>query len=440
MKQVDLAINGGDCVLNSGIRKLNLGITDGIITHLQDEPILEAKETIDASNLQVLPGLIDSQVHLREPGLTHKEDLASGGLAAVLGGITTYFEMPNTNPPCTTMDAINAKVEAGLGRSHANFGFYIGATGENLDDLIEAEGKLGVTGTKIFLGSSTGSLLLYDEVKLLKIFKTLKTPIAVHSESEVMLNENAHIRDNAKSVHAHPVWRSSETAMKSTEMVIKLAKAAQRKIHILHISTKEEIEYLAGEKDYCTVEVTPQHLTLSAPGCYDKLGTYAQMNPPLRTAEHAEALIEGLKKGVVDILGSDHAPHTKEEKDQVYPKSPSGMPGVQTMPAVMLWHVSEGNLTIEELVKMMSYNPAKQFSLKGKGEIKIGNHGDITLVNPNKSMTIKDEDMASKCGWTPFHNMEISQSIDATIVGGTLVMKNGKILSSPVGKPIQREQ
>ena len=361
MEKFDLIVRNGTCVLDTGLKKLDVAIKDEKIVLIQEHITQEATKVIDASGKHIFPGIIDTQVHFREPGLTHKEDLSSGSSAAVLGGVTTFLEMPNTNPATTNDKAITEKVELAKKKSHANFGFFMGATSENLEELKKVNDIEGCCGIKIFLGSSTGNLLLFEKEPIQEIFKNTKGIIALHSENEEMLVKNKSIRDNAKTVHAHAEWRNVETALSSTIRIIQIAKECKRKVHVLHITSKEEIEFLSKNKETCTMELTPQHLTLSSPDCYDKLGTYAQMNPPIRSAEHTEGLWSGLKSGFVDVIGSDHAPHTREEKDKGYPNSPSGMPGVQTIFPVLLHHLSNDKLSILEVAKYLCFNPAKLY-------------------------------------------------------------------------------
>ncbi|MCB9060824.1 MAG: dihydroorotase [Halobacteriovoraceae bacterium] len=439
--ELDIIINNGTCVLPDGETKCSVGIKKGkIIFITEDELPHTAKKIIDATGLHVLPGVIDSQVHFREPGATHKEDLETGSKSAVLGGVTTFLEMPNTKPPTTTEGEIAYKVEKAIGRSYSNFGFFIGATENNLNELKKASNYIGCCGIKIFLGSSTGSLLLYDDQKLLEIFENTSLPIAVHSENEQRLQERIDILKNSSNVADHPVWRDVETALSSTKKIIELAKKSGRKIHILHISSADEIKFLKENKDFCTVEVTPQHLTLTAPDCYEQLGTFAQMNPPIRTSEHRDALWEGLKEGTVDVLGSDHAPHTIQEKQMGYPMSPSGMPGVQTILPLMLNFVNEGKISLKKVVELLSENPASLYSLQGKGIIHEGYDADITIVDMNKEVVLSDELMASKSGWTPFKGKKVKGYPTHTIVGGQVAMENGVIVSSPHGRPIKRSE
>jgi len=404
--------------------KKDIGIIDRKIAAIEDS--LCGDQEIDLEGEKILPGFIDSQVHFREPGLTHKEDIETGSMAAALGGVTTFFEMPNTTPPTTTDASIKVKVDSAKKSSYVNFAFFMGATGENLDELKKVDNLEGCCGIKIFLGSSTGSLLLYEKEALLDIFKNTTCMISCHSENETMLTQRKPMLEGVTTAHAHVEWRSVETALSSTKRLIEIAKEAQRKVHVLHISTKDEMEFLAQNKDNCTVEVLPQHLTLFAPDCYDRLDTYAQMNPPIRTDEHRQGLWQGLLNGTVDVMGSDHAPHLKSEKSKGYPNTPSGMPGVQTIVPLMLKHVSEGKLTLDRLIELMCINPSKLFNMN-KGHIRVGLDADFTVIKENSSWVVDHHQQASKCGWTPFHGMEMPTAVTATIVGGELVMRDGEL-------------
>lgn len=439
MSGYETIIKNGTLMTPQGPVKKDLALRHSKIAALLDPGHEEfAPEIIDATNLHVLPGIIDSQVHFREPGLDHKEDLHTGSKSAALGGVTTFLEMPNTNPPTIDAESIAYKVARGRETSFTNFGFFMGATENNLENLLAASEVEGCCGIKIFLGSSTGSLLLYDKEKLTKIFESCSLPIALHSENELMLRERRPIRDAAKDVHAHYDWRNVDTALSSTQMILDLARETGKRVHVLHISTKEEMELLATYQDVATVEVTPQHLTLSAPEDYDRLGTYAQMNPPIRSADHRDGLWEGLTNGTVDVIGSDHAPHLKEEKDKGYPNSPSGMPGVQTILTIMLDHVNQGRLTLEKLVNLLCLRPAELYSLRNKGKLAIGYDADITIVDMNKTHTIANGEQASKCGWTPYDGKKVKGFPVRTIVHGHTVMDNGELVGSPMGQPICR--
>lgn len=434
----DLLLKNGNCFLPSGLTKKDIAVKNGKIIKIDDSLDDDSAKTIDLKGKLVLPGVIDSQVHFREPGLVHKEDLGTGGRAAVKGGVCTFFEMPNTHPATTTVDAVKEKLTLAAEKSPANFGFFIGASGKNLEELKKAHDLPGCCGIKIFLGSSTGDLLLYESEKLKEIFKNTTLTIACHSENEEMLKERITVRDEAKSVHAHREWRSVDVCLSSTKRLIELAKECNRKVHVLHVTTKEEMEFLALNKEHCTVEVTPQHLTLFAPDAYDKLGTYAQMNPPIREKNHRDALWEGVLNGVVDVIGSDHAPHTREEKDRPYPASPSGMPGVQTILPLMLNYVNEGKISLERVVELLCVNPAKLYQLSSKGSIELEKDADFSVVDMEGEFVIEDNDQETRSGWTPFHGMKIKGKPMMTIVGGNIAMENNTVLDA-LGKAIERE-
>jgi len=383
-----------------------------------------------------LPGIIDTQVHFREPGSTDAEDLESGSRAAVLGGVTALFEMPNTNPPTSNLVEFDKKLQAAKNRMHSNYAFYFGATPDNTDQLAQLKDVEGCCGVKLFAGSSTGNLLVDKEADIEKVISSSDRIVSIHSEDEDIIKlRKKFIRKG--DVHSHAEWRNVEVAMSSTRRVVKIAERYNKKIHILHITTREEVDFLAMHKKNVTFETTPQHLTLYAPDCYDKLGTYAQMNPPLRNKEHYDRLWVAIKNNIVDVLGSDHAPHLKENKDKEYPNTPSGMPGVQTIFPVMLDHVNNGKLSLQQLINLMCENPCKIFGIKNKGYIKEGFDADLTIADMNKEVTIKNEMIASKCGWTPFNNYKVKGFPVGTIVNGHLVMSDGKVVVESKGTPLK---
>ncbi len=427
--KADLVIRDVKIFSNDKLENGDLAFCEGKIIHTHGKFFGHFNEEHLFSGAIALPGLIDSQVHFREPGLIHKEDLESGSQSAVMGGICTYFEMPNTNPSTSTVSLIRQKCEIASRKSWANYGFFIGATGTNTDQLILAQKEIGCIGVKIFLGSSTGNLLLFDKESLLEIFEKVSMTISIHSEDEDLLNKRIQIKNDATSVHAHLIWRNEETALLATKRIVQLARQKNKKIHILHVTSKAEIEFLASQKDICTVEVTPQHLTLFAPDCYDRLGTLAQMNPPIREDEHRQALWKALKSGVIDVIGSDHAPHTLEEKNKGYPNTPSGMPGVQTTLPLLLNYVNQKKLALNDVVRLLAINPAKIFNLKNKGKIEIGMDADITLVDLEKSFEIKNQDQKSKVAWTPFHGTKGKGCPVATIVSGAMAMKENNLIN-----------
>ena len=432
----DLVIKGGTLATAKGSEQTDIAIKDGRFAAIGDLADASADEILEVNGLTVLPGVIDTQVHFREPGIEHKEDLQSGSLAAVMGGVTAVFEMPNTKPPTTSKEAIEDKVARGRDRMHCDFAFYVGGTHENAAELPQLERMDGICGVKVFMGSSTGNLLVPDDDGVGDILKHIKRRAAFHSEDEYRLRERRPLAETGK-VETHPVWRDAEAAISSTRRLIKLAREANQKIHVLHVTTEEEMQMLAANRDIVSVEVTPQHLTLVAPQAYEEIGTYAQMNPPIREARHRAALWKALEQGIVDVLGSDHAPHTKEEKAETYPHSPAGMPGVQTLLPVMLGHMAEGKLSLEKLVSLTSLNAVKLFNIKEKGEVKIGNHADLTFVDLKRSETISEDWVASRCGWSPFTGRTVTGWPVGTMVRGTRVMWQGELTAPSTGQPVK---
>jgi|MDTC01.1.fsa_nt_gb dihydroorotase len=429
-----LIIKNGSCYINGKLEKTDIALAGNKIKKI-GKIELNSSKVFDATEKLVLPGIIDTQVHFREPGSTDREDLESGSRAAVLGGITSVFEMPNTNPPTSNLVEFEKKLNLAKDRMHCNYAFYFGATPENVDQLSKLKNLKGCCGVKLFAGSSTGKLLVSREEDIEKVISNSDRVVSIHSEDEEILNLRKKFIKGG-SVHSHPEWRNSECAMSSTRRVVKIAERYNKQIHVLHVTTKEEVDFLAMHKKNVTFEITPQHLTLYAPDCYDKLGSFAQMNPPIRNKEHYDRLWTAVKNLTVDILGSDHAPHSKEDKNKEYPASPSGMPGVQTILPIMLNHINNKKLDLEKLIKLMCENPCKIFGIHNKGYIKEGFDADLTIIDMNKEQTIKNEMMASKCGWTPFHDMTIKGFPIATIVNGKIIMFNGKVLTEGFGKPL----
>mgnify|MGYP000316790790 FL=1 len=430
-----LIIKNGSCYIDGKLTKTDIGLSGNKIKKIGKIELNSAK-VYDATDKVVLPGIIDTQVHFREPGSTDAEDLESGSRAAVLGGVTSLFEMPNTNPPTSNLVEFDKKLQAAKNRMHSNYAFYFGATPDNTDQLAKLKDVEGCCGVKLFAGSSTGNLLVDKEADIEKVISSSDRIVSIHSEDEDIIKLRKKFIKKG-DVHSHPEWRNVECAMSSTRRVVKIAERYNKKIHVLHITTKEEVDFLAMHKKNVTFETTPQHLTLYAPDCYEKLGSYAQMNPPLRTKEHYDRLWVAIKNNVVDVLGSDHAPHLKENKDKEYPNSPSGMPGVQTIFPVMLNHVNDGKLTLQQLINLMCENPCKIFGIKNKGFIKEGYDADLTIADMNKEVIIKNEMIASKCGWTPFNNYKVKGFPVGTIVNGNLVMSDGKVIMESKGTPLK---
>ena len=432
----DLLLLRGMTMTPVGLCQTDIGVRGGRIAAIGDLARAKAAETLDAKNLHVLPGVIDTQVHFREPGNEHKEDLETGSHAAVLGGVTAVFEMPNTNPPTTTRAAIEDKLARAHSRMHCDYAFYVGATPQNVGALAELERAPGTAGVKAFLGSSTGTLLLDSEDAILGALKSGTRRMAVHSEDEARLRQRKPLAKTGEP-STHPVWRDAESARLSTERVLGLARAAGRRLHVLHVTTADELPLLAEARDFATVETTPQHLTLTAPECYERLGAYAQMNPPIREASHREALWRAVGDGLIDVIGSDHAPHAREEKERTYPDTPSGMPGVQTLVTILLNHVHAGRLSLERFVDLTSAGASRIFGIAGKGRIALGYDADFTIVDLKATRTIENAWIASRCGWTPFDGMQTTGWPLATIVRGQIVMRDGALARKGAGAPVR---
>ena len=431
----DLLFKGATVVNQDGASEADIGVRDGRIAAIGSIKKKQAGETVDVTGLHILPGVIDTQVHFREPGLEHKEDLESGSRSAVLGGVTAVFEMPNTRPATISAEALADKVSRATDRMFCDFAFFVGATRDNVGQLATLELLPGAAGVKVFMGSSTGDLLVDEEETLARVLAVISKRAAFHSEDEARLKARiSHQREGDPSSHSE--WRDAQTALMATERLLRLASAAGKRVHVLHVSTAEEMELLARHKDVASVEVTPQHLTLAAPEAYKALGTLAQMNPPLRDRAHQERLWWGLSQGVVDVLGSDHAPHTLEEKAKSYPATPSGMPGVQTLVPVMLDHVNEGRLSLARFVDLTCAGPQRIFGIAGKGRIAVGYDADLTIVDLKAKRVIGNDWIGSKCGWTPFAGRKVKGFPVGTVVRGRRAMWEGE-LGQPGGKPVR---
>ncbi len=432
----DVLVRGGTVVNQDGEGVRDIGIIGGKIAAIGQLGNATAAEIFDARGLHVLPGVIDSQVHFREPGLTHKEDLETGSRGAVLGGVTAVFEMPNTKPLTTSAETLAAKVAAARHRMFCDFAFYVGGTHENIADIPMLERLEGSAGIKVFMGSSTGDLLVDDDASLDRIIAKISRRAAFHAEDETRLISRMGLRVPGDA-SSHPVWRDPEAALIATKRLVGLAEKNRRRVHVLHISAGEEMEYLARHKSWASVEVTPHHLTLEAPDCYTRLGTYAQMNPPVRDASHKQRIWAGITDGTVDVLGSDHAPHTREEKDHAYPGSHSGMTGVQTLVPIMLDHVNAGRLTLARLVDLTSAGPQRIFGLATKGRIAMGYDADLTIVDLARTETIRNSQVASRSGWTPYDGVKVKGWPVATMIRGRTAMRDGAIIGPATGDPVQ---
>jgi dihydroorotase len=429
----DLILSGGEVVNHDGIGARDVGVRAGKIAAIGDLSRADAGERIDCRGLTILPGVIDSQVHFREPGPTHKEDLETGSRAAVMGGVTCVFEMPNTSPLTTSAETLADKVARGRKRMHCDFAFWVGGTHENVKDIPELERLPGAAGIKVFMGSSTGSLLVADDAGVGAILGATRRRAAFHSEDEFRLEERKGLRVEGDPT-SHHVWRDVTAAVQCTQRLIRIARERRAIIHVLHISTEEELALLAAAKDVASAEVTPHHLTLSSDD-YARLGTKLQMNPPVREPRHREGLWRGLAQGVLDILGSDHAPHTLEEKAKPYPASPSGMTGVQTLVPTMLDHVNAGRLSLPRFMDMTSAGPARLFGLAGKGRVAVGFDADFTVVDMKRRETITDAWIASRAQWTPHHGRQVTGWPVGTIVRGARAMWEGELVTPSTGEP-----
>lgn len=436
----DLIVRGGEVANHAGRGKADVGVIDGKIAFIGDLSQASAGEVFDATGLLVLPGVIDTQVHFREPGLEWKEDLETGSRGAALGGVVAVFEMPNTNPNTTNEATLQDKLKRAGNRMWTDHAFYIGGTHENADHLGELERLPGVCGVKVFMGASTGDLLIADDEGVRKVLTNTKRRATFHSEDEYRLVERSGLARTGDWT-SHPEVRDAESAIRSTRRLVGLAKETGARIHVLHVTTREEMEFLRFHKDVATVEITPQHLTLVGPEAYERLGAYAQMNPPIRSQEHVDALwLWGIQQGVADVLGSDHAPHTKEEKSKLYPASPSGMPGVQTLVPLMLDHVNKGRLTLERFIDLTSGGAQRVFGTANKGRMAVSYDADLTIVDMKATKTITHEQQANRSGWTPFDGREVTGWPVATIIRGRVVMQDGELIGTAHGQPVRFQE
>ncbi|ATP12122.1 dihydroorotase [Bartonella henselae] len=434
-KTFDTIFKGATVVNHDGSGKRDIGITNGRIAEIGDLTRASAGEVVDCIGLHILPGIIDSQVHFREPGNEHKEDLESGSRSAVLGGVTAVFEMPNTDPLTISEETLIDKIKRGFHRMHCDFAFWVGGTRENAHELVELERLFGVAGIKVFMGSSTGDLLVDDDESVRLILKNIRRRAAFHSEDEARLRERKMLRIE-EDASSHSVWRDEVAALKCTQRLVKIAHETKARIHILHLSTAEEIDFLKNHKDVATIEVTQHHLTLTADD-YQRLGTLIQMNPPIRESRHREALWYGVQQGIIDILGSDHAPHTLEEKFQPYPASPSGMTGVQTTAAIMLTHVNAGKISLERFVDLTSHGPSRIFGISRKGRLAVGYDADLTIVDLKREEIITNVLIGSRAGWTPYDGKKVKGWPVGTIIRGMRVMWEGEIVTPSQGEPVK---
>lgn len=435
----DLVLTGGLVVDVDRIEEADIGVKDGRIIAIGGLASEPAAELIDIRGLHVMPGIIDTQVHFREPGLEHKEDLASGSLAALYGGVTTFFEMPNTKPNTTTAETLTDKLSRASGRCYSNYGFFVGASSENLDDLASLERLPGSPGIKVFMGSSTGSLLVQSDADLLKMASHGSHRFSVHAEDEARLRERANMMGpGIQGVRDHCFIRDEVAAEIATRRIVEICRQTGRPGHILHVSTAGEALSIPEFKlrANMTFEVTPQHLIMNGEW-YDRLGTLVQMNPPIRSERNREAIERAFLAGHFDVIGSDHAPHTREEKSAAYPNSPSGMPGVQTTLGVMLNLVAQGKCDLPTLARMMAHRPAELFGIRERGRIVLGYHADLVVFDPAQRFIVESSWLKSKCGWSPFEGMELRGKPRHVIVNGRVALREGEHDSTPRGTMVE---
>ena len=437
MPHFDLLIRGGTCVLPWGMEQTSVGVRHGRIAALGVGADATADEVIDATGLHVLPGLIDPHVHLRDPGDASIESIPTGTKAAVLGGLTAVFDMPNTNPSITNAERLAWKQGYVEQAAWCDMGLYVGGTKTNIAELAELEAGAGVCGIKIFAGSSTGDLMVEDDEHLERVMRAGQRRISYHSEDEYRLQERKPMFKSGDPYSHHMVWRDEECAFLGTRRLMALATRTGRPAHILHVSTAQELDYLKDYRDIATVEVLVNHLTQSAPEVYDNLKGFGVMNPPIRGPEHMEAAWRAVRDGTVDTVGSDHAPHPRAAKLKPWPDCPAGLTGVQTLVPVMLNHVNAGRLSLMRMVDLLCAGPARVYGAVGKGRLAAGYDADFTLVDMRRQRTIEDSWIVTPCGWTPFAGMRITGWPIATIIRGQAVMREDEVLGTPRGKLVR---
>lgn len=433
----ELLIRGGTCVLPWGEAEAAIGIGSGIIQAIGAEGNATADRVIDATGLHVLPGLIDPHVHLRDPGDPDVESIPTGTKAAILGGLTAVFDMPNTAPSITSAEQIAWKQDYVERVAWCDMGLYVGGTRANTPDLASLELEKGVCAIKVFAGSSTGDLMIEDDPSLEAVMRSGRRRIAFHSEDEYRLQERKLMFKRGDPFSDHAVWRDVECAFLGTRRLMALARKTGRPAHILHVSTAEELAYLKDYRDIATAELLVNHLTQFAPDVYDRLGGYGVMNPPIRDRRHYDAAWQAVRDGTADTIGSDHAPHPRAAKERPWPDTAAGLTGVQTLVPLMLDHVNAGRLSLGRLVDLMSAGPARVYGALGKGRLAAGYDADVTLVDMKRRRRIENDWIVSPCGWTPFDDTEVTGWPAATIIRGRFVMQDDEVLGEPSGRLVR---
>lgn len=435
MTSYDLILRGGRCVLPWGEEEVDVGVRAGRIAAIGDLRMAAAAEVVDCKGLHVLPGLIDPHVHLRDPGDAAVETIETGTRAAILGGLTAVFDMPNTSPPITGQAALEAKRAYVKGRAWCDIGFYVGAARSNIGALAALEANEDVCAIKVFAGSSTGDLMVEDDASLERVMRSGRRRIAYHSEDEYRLQERKPLYAAGGPHRLHAEWRDVECAFLGTRRLMALARETGRPAHILHVSTAEELEYLKDFRDVATVEVLVNHLS-QTDEAYDRLGGYAVMNPPIRDARHKEAAWAALRNGTVDCIGSDHAPHSRAAKERPWPATAAGLTGVQTLVPLMLDHVNAGRLSLGRLVDLMAAGPARVYGAVGKGRLAAGYDADFTVVDMKRARTIEESWIVSPCGWTPFAGQRVTGWPVMTVLRGHVAMREDSVQGAPEGRPV----
>ena len=430
----DLLIRGGTCMLPWGAAETDVGVRDGRIAAIGPAGSATATAEIVATGLHVLPGLIDPHVHLRDPGDASIESIPTGTKAAVLGGLTAVFDMPNTSPSIVNAETLAWKQGYAAREAWCDMGLYVGGTKTNIPDLASLEVAAGVCAVKVFAGSSTGDLMVEDDEHLERIMRAGQRRIAYHSEDEYRLQARKPNYKSGDPYRFHMEWRDEECAFLGTRRLMALARRTGRPAHILHVSTWQELDYLRDYRDIATVEVLVNHLTQFAPDVYDTLKGFGVMNPPIRGREHYEAAWAAIANGTVDTIGSDHAPHPKAAKLKPWPDCPAGLTGVQTLVPVMLDHVNAGRLSLVRMVDLMAAGPARVYGALNKGRIVAGYDADFTLVDLKKQRRITNDWIVTPAGWTPFDGMQVTGWPVGTIIRGQQVMRDDEVLGTPTGK------
>lgn len=413
-------------VLPTEVRRGALLVEDGRIIEIDASPQSTADQVIQCDGQTLMPGVIDDQVHFREPGLTHKEDLYTASRACAAGGTTAFLEMPNTKPPAVTAEGVRAKDSIAAEKSHVHYGFYIGATPDNVPELNAAS---NVPGIKIFIGSSTGNLLVDEQAALERIFAETTLPICAHCEDETTVRANAEKLSGTSNLHDHSRIRDEKAAIIATTRAVDLANRHQHRFHVLHVSTAAELPIIANQSPYITAEVCPHHLFFNVDD-YDRLGSRIQMNPSIKTATDNQKLWEALQSNVIQVVATDHAPHTLEEKAQPYPQSPSGLPAVENSLALFLNQVASGKCTLTQVASWMSDAPARVWGIVGKGRIEVGYDADLVLVNLEEERTIRDEAQHTKSRWSPWNGETLTGWPVATFLRGIEVWSKAAGFSS----------